>query len=358
MTMFEGWLGENVPEGILEDAAAWMALLDSDECAPADRLAFARWLAEDPMHQWGFEELSEVWARLHTLTDINHLVDHPKIVPFPDPAAAERQAFPPAERDAGGRQEWSTLAAAALVVIGACIHLVFGTPGELHKTRVGEVQDIRLEDGSRVELNAMSTVEVHIDDRRRRVELADGEAVFHVASDERPFIVETPLGTVSAVGTRFAVHANESMVEVSVIEGLVSVSASTGRTALTEYESDLLVRFTDEIALLGAGQRIELTRETQKFLTVTPDHIDEELAWRNGEVVFTERPLMSVLVEMRRYLGVPIFVGSPELNTLRISGRFQTGGVDQFLARLSDDYGIVVDREDGLTILRTQPAKR
>jgi ferric-dicitrate binding protein FerR (iron transport regulator) len=67
---------------------------------------------------------------------------------------------------------------------------------------------------------------------------------------------------------------------------------------------------------------------------------------------------MSVLVEMRRYLGVPIFVGSPELNTLRISGRFQTGGVDQFLARLSDDYGIVVDREDGLTILRTQPAKR
>lgn len=356
MSSFEGWLGENVPEGVMEDAAAWMALLDSEDCTPTERLAFARWLAEDPVHQWGFEELSEVWARLHTLTDINQLVDHPKVVPFPAPAAAEKRAFPPEE--SGGHREWSTLAAAALVVIGACIHLVFGTPAELHETQVGEYQHIVLEDGSRVELNAMSTVEVHIDDRRRQIELMNGEAVFHVKDDSRPFIVATPLGTVSAVGTEFAIHANASMVEVSVIEGLVSVAASVGHTALTEYESDLLVRFTDEIALLGAGQRIELTKESQKFLTLPPDHIDEELAWRNGEVVFTERPLMSVLVEMRRYLGTPIFVGSPELNTLRISGRFRTGDVEEFLHHLGKDYGIVVDQEDGLTILRTHAVQR
>lgn len=355
MSSFDGWLGQNVPESIMEDAAAWMALLDSEECSPTDRLAFARWLAEDPLHQWGFEELSEVWARLHTLTDINQLAEHPKVTPFPAPLAAEERAFPPAESKAS--KEWSTLAATALVVIGACIHLFFGTPSESHQTQVGEVQTIALEDGSRIELNALSSVEVHIDDRRRRIELMNGEALFHVEQDERPFVVTTPLGTVSAVGTQFAVHASASMVEVSVIEGLVSVAASTSHTALTEYESDLLVRFTDEIALLGAGQRIELTRESQKFLTMSQDHIEAELSWRNGEVVFSERPLMSVLSEMRRYLGAPIFIGDPELNTLRISGRFRTGDVDAFLAQLGDDYGIVIDRDDRLTVLRAHPPR-
>ena len=352
MSSYEGWLGENVPESVMEDAAGWMAVLDSEGCTLADRMAFTRWLAEDPLHQWGFEELSEVWARLNTLTDVNRLVDHPKVALFSVPKAAERRAFSPTE--AGGQRDWSTLAAAAVVVLGACIHLIFSTPSELHRTAVGELQNIVLEDGSRIELNAKSSVEVQIDDRRRQIDLANGEAVFHVEKDERPFVVKTPLGTVSAVGTQFAVHARASTVEVSVIEGLVSVTSSTTNTALTEFESDLLVRFSDEIALLGAGQRIELTRESQKFLTMSRTRIEDELSWRNGEVVFSEKPLMLVLLEMRRYLGTPIFVSDPELNSLRVSWRFSTNDVDSFLARLRDDYGIIIDQESGMTILRAR----
>ena len=309
MSFIDGWLGRNVPESVMREAAEWMALLDSADCTPTDRLAFARWLAEDPVHKWGFEELSEVWARLHTLSDIHPFADDPKITRFPGQAAAERRAFRVSETVPASR-EWSTLAAALLIVLGACIHFLSDTPSELHETLVGEIQTIDLEDGSRIELNALSSVEVRIDERQRQIELKDGEAVFHVQPDARPFVVSTPLATLSAVGTKFAVHVSPSIIEVSVIEGLVSVSPGTSAAAMTEYMTDLMMRFTDEIALLGAGQRIELTRETQKFLSVSADSLDEELSWRNGEVVFTERPLMSVVSEMRRYIGTRIFIGS------------------------------------------------
>ena len=77
MSSYSDWIGRNVPDVIMEDAAAWMALLDSPDCSAADRVSFARWLSEDPMHRWAFEELSEVWARLRSLTDMQELADQP-----------------------------------------------------------------------------------------------------------------------------------------------------------------------------------------------------------------------------------------------------------------------------------------
>lgn len=348
MSGFDDWLGQNIPDNIMEDAAHWMALLDSNECTPADRVAFARWLSADPLHQGGFEELSEVWARLHTLSDVPALVDHPDVIPFP--VKAENTAFhdeiPPK------RSEWSTLAASLLIAAGALAHMVFGTPADLHITEVGEIQTIDLEDGSQVELNARSTIKVQIDDRRREIHLSNGEAVFHVEEDDRPFVVRTDLATISAVGTKFSVRTSSSVVEVSVIDGLVSVAATNSGTALTEYESDLLLRFTDEIALLGAGQQMELTRESKRFTTVSTGALEDDLSWRNGEVVFLETPLITAIAEMRRYQDVSIFIGDPVLNSLRISGRFPVENADYFLTLLNENYGIEIERnEDNYVVL-------
>ena len=351
MSGFDDWLGQNIPDHILEDAARWMALLDSSDCTPADRVAFARWLSADPLHQGGFEELSEVWARLHMLSDVPAMVDHPDVIPFPVRAESTtfRDEIPPK------RSEWSTLAASLVVVAGVLAHLVFGTPADLHVTETGEIQTVELEDGSRVELNARSTIKVQIDDKRREIQLSNGEAVFHVEEDARPFVVRTDLATISAVGTKFSVRSSSSVVEVSVIDGLVSVAATNSSTALTEYESDLLLRFTDEIALLGAGQQLELTRESKRFTTVSRGVLEDDLSWRNGEVVFSETPLITAIAEMRRYHDVSIFIGDPVLNSLRISGRFPTENANYFLTSLNENYGIVIESsEDNYVVLRPQ----
>jgi transmembrane sensor len=347
MSGFDDWIGQNIPDHMMEDAASWMALLDSSNCTAADRIAFAQWLSADPLHQGAFEEMSEVWARLHTLSDVPALIDHPDVLPFPP--VAEERVF--ADEVLPVRSEWSTLAASLLVIIGSILHVGLGAPSNLHVTEVGEVQVLSLEDGSQVELNARSSITVQIDDKRREIRLSDGEAVFHVSTDQRPFIVRTDLATVSALGTKFSVRAESSRVEVSVIEGLVSVAATTTDTALTEYDSDLLMRFSDEIALLGPGQRLELTRESQRYEVVPEQEMRDELSWRNGELVFSDTPLIAALAEMRRYHGVSIIVGDPVLNSLRVSGRYPTDDAGPFLKSLEEQHGVAVDRDENRYIV-------
>lgn len=339
MSGFDDWIGQNIPDEIMEQAAGWMALLDSSQATAADRIAFAQWLSEDSLHQGAFEELSEVWARLHILSDVPSMIEHPNVIPFP--ASAQVDAF---EDEVTVRQpEWTTLVASLLLFVGVLVHIGFGTPSDLHQTKVGQVETISLEDGSSVELNALSMMKVQIDDKRREVRLTDGEAVFHVQEDERPFVVRTELAMISAVGTKFSVRSDASFVEVSVIDGLVSVAATNPGTALTEYESNLLVRFSDEIALLGAGQRLELTRESLRYQNLALATLDDDLSWRNGEIVFNDTPLLTAVAKMRRYQRVNIFIGDPVLNSLRVSGRFPTNDTQAFLAMLKDRYGIGVD---------------
>ena len=83
MSGYYDWIGQNIPDQIMEDAASWLALLDSASCTRSDRFAFVRWLNAEPLHQRAFEELSEVWARLHTLTDMPAMLDHHDVIPFP-----------------------------------------------------------------------------------------------------------------------------------------------------------------------------------------------------------------------------------------------------------------------------------
>jgi transmembrane sensor len=347
MSGIDGWLGENIPDEMMEEAASWMALLDSSGCTPADRARFAQWLSADPLHHGAFGELSEVWARLRILSDVPVLVEHPNVVPFP---VAPRERAVTNEL-APKSSEWSTLAASLLIIVGCVLHFSLRTPSDIHVTGVGEVQALSLEDGSRVELNARSSIQIQIDDKRREIRLSDGEAVFQVQTDPRPFIVRTDIATVSAVGTQFSVRADSSLVEVSVIEGLVSVAAANAGTALTEYEGDLLVRFSDEIALLGAGQRIELTRESQRYEIVAEKELDDELSWRNGEVVFTDTPLIAALAEMRRYQRLSIIVGDPVLNSLRVSGRFPTDDAAPFLLALREQHNVIAETDDNRYIV-------
>ncbi len=115
------------------------------------------------------------------------------------------------------------------------------------------------------------------------------------------------------------------------------------------------MRFSDEIALLGAGQRLELTRESQRYESVPEHAIEDALSWRNGEVVFSDTPLLAAVAEMRRYHGVSIIVGDPALNSLRVSGRFPVDDAERFLQALDSQYGISIERdESSYVVLRPE----
>ncbi|MFO6380697.1 FecR family protein, partial [Pseudomonas aeruginosa] len=91
-----------------------------------------------------------------------------------------------------------------------------------HATGKGEVRILRLVDGSEVELDAQSAIDVAYDSRERRVRLLEGSAIFRAAPragrETRPFVVESAGGSTRALGTRFLVSRNDDgSVQVGVL---------------------------------------------------------------------------------------------------------------------------------------------
>lgn len=93
-----------------------------------------------------------------------------------------------------------------------------------YATAFGERRHIALPDGSVIDLNSRSRVRIEFAHRQRRVELAEGEALFTVEHDAgRPFTVETGNGQVTVTGTRFDVRRDADGTRIAVAQGSVKV---------------------------------------------------------------------------------------------------------------------------------------
>jgi transmembrane sensor len=90
------------------------------------------------------------------------------------------------------------------------------------RTATGEQRTLRLADGTLINLNTHSAVDVRFDEaapgraagRRDLVETAHGDA--------RPFIVETREGSMRALGTRFLVKREAEGTRLSVLQSAVA----------------------------------------------------------------------------------------------------------------------------------------
>src|SRR5690606_11580505 len=79
-----------------------------------------------------------------------------------------------------------------------------------YRTATGEQRRSVLADGTQLQLNTASAVDVAYDANSRRLVLREGEILITTAPDPagRPFFVQTPQGIVQALGTRFSVRSD------------------------------------------------------------------------------------------------------------------------------------------------------
>jgi transmembrane sensor len=316
-------------ERIEEEASLWAARIEGGALNDRDRAELSAWLAANPEHRRVLGCYCELSAKLDAQLNrggglVRSSCDEAEdgnqdggrcAVSATLPSGGD--SAPPSNNTTASRRWRATagalLAAAAVVVF---VVVLAGRPREI-ATRTAERQTIALDDGSRVELNARTSLAVDLRRGERRVRLVRGEAWFAVAKDPmRPFVVETPAGVVRVTGTEFDVRAAKGeRVEVTVLSGTVRVRASGGAAA-------------DEA--VTPGRQAVMSGGQVEVRALSEGATQDAVAWRKGQTVFDNTPLGEAIERFAAYHARTIIV-DPAAADLRLGGRFSLDDLDGLL---------------------------
>lgn len=155
----------------------------------------------------------------------------------------------------------------------------------------GKGQQVMLPDGSRVWLNAESTLDypARFTGGARKLTLL-GEAYFEVAPDKAmPFVVLLKDGTeITVLGTHFSVRAYKGEAsKVSLLEGGVRVGKGRSVCVLNRLEQ----------ATIAAGGKIDKS--------VVPDSLGA-ISWKNGTLTFANADIHTFTREISRAYNIDI----------------------------------------------------
>lgn len=179
---------------------------------------------------------------------------------------------------------------------------------------LAKVDNIELPDGSKVTVNAQSTVKYNTEswNEDRRV-LLQGEAFFDVKKGSK-FIVETGAGSIEVLGTSFNVYERKDMLSVQCETGRVMVRADGKQTILTPQQAVTVVD--------GFHDFKERVNETNKRST-----------WRSGLFVYESRPLGEVAAELERQFDVRIQLDN-EMKARLYNGSFMRSDLNDALTEV------------------------
>jgi len=165
------------------------------------------------------------------------------------------------------------------------------------ETPRGGTYQVRLPDGTKVWLNAASTLRFPSSFARlvnRRVELLSGEAYFEVAKDKKhPFIVQTDQQEVEVLGTHFNVnsYADELSTKTTLLEGSVRISQLEKNGAKGKSE------------ILKPNKQAILLDHTLKVIDAD---IDSDIAWKNQKFVFKGEDIKSIMRKLSRWYDIEV----------------------------------------------------
>jgi transmembrane sensor len=217
---------------------------------------------------------------------------------------------------------------------------------ERYTTDVAQQTAEILADGSTVTLGGDSRLSVHFDERARRVVLERGEAFFDVAKDaSRPFTVRVVDSEVRAVGTAFNINKRDQAVTVSVVEGVVDVTRSSGPTARTTGAV--------QKARLQRGQELVYDRSGHIWATRDQVALEQVVAWRNGRLAFVNERLDRVLQDINRYSKRRLVLGDNSLAGLRFTGTVFSTDIQGWLEGLEQAFNVrSLNVDDSIVLLK------
>lgn len=177
-------------------------------------------------------------------------------------------------------------------------------------TPKGGQYQITLPDGTKAWLNAESSIKYpsRFINNERRVEVS-GEVYFEVSKNAKmPFIVISAGQKVEVLGTHFNINSyeGEGAVKTTLLEGSVRVSKNHSTSHVISTEVEQSVRSSPLISvILSPDQQSTIAPEIDNIIvdTVDPESV---IAWKNGDFVFKDEALGSIMRKISRWYNVEI----------------------------------------------------
>ncbi|MEG0859773.1 MAG: FecR family protein [Pseudomonas sp.] len=286
---------------ILDQAIQWLVKLESSQHAPQMCVACLAWRQANPQHEATWQALQEAQT---CFTQAREL---------PSGVAINTLGNP----DRRNALKTFTLGLLGLGMAGGTVQQ---SPWRIsladYSTGIGELRRVELADGTELQLNSKSAVDVYFNQTERLIALREGQVYVKSGHDplQRTLCVSTAQARFQALGTTFDVCQENGHTRLSVDQGTVAILAP-GR-ALARAEAG-------EQFLIDASGPQRLDRPTF-----------DGSAWIRGLLITHNMPLLQLADTLARQRTG--WVGcDPAVAGLKISGVFQLDNTDNALRTLT-----------------------
>jgi transmembrane sensor len=319
-----------------------------DQLTDAERVELNTLLQENQEYRDQRELLKEYWEKDKGEYEANTAmfkkvmekikVDHPHTgLPLTEPAPLHKIS----------RGAWYSVAAAALLTIGATTYLFRSAHNNktaialrwLQKTTHPTQKDqLTLSDGTVVTLNSATTIKYpdHFGDSTREIYL-EGEAYFDVSKDPlHPFIIHTDKMNIRVLGTSFNVksYQSEPLGEASLINGSIEVT-------LNDRPSDRIILKPKEKLIVQNNGTMKKTVNPDPSTSDTTVHKTTrysltnltyfhntaatvvETSWVENKLVFSEKDFIDLSGQLERWYGVHIRFANDRVKHYNFTGFFE-----------------------------------
>ena len=301
------------------------------------------WLLNHPEKREAIQEARQLLEELYFQEDLPTEASRQRVWQqiLAANAGLEEEDEEQADTEASGLsfRYWRGVAATlvgAIVAVGLLLYYLNRPQDQHHQTGFAEVKSLVLPDGSKVMLNANSSLRVS--DRWRpgqpREVWLSGEAFFSVAHtpDHQKFVVHASEAVnVEVLGTEFNVYGRDKSTRVILTSGKVQLNIQEAGSV--------------QQVLMQPGEVVELVKEAESYTRTRKETNPEKFtAWTERKIMFDNTPVAEMIAVLKDTYGLEVTVEDPALLEKRLWGSAPLGDVGEVLTALEKAFNWKITR--------------
>ncbi|MGZ0716932.1 FecR domain-containing protein [Pseudomonas palleroniana] len=300
----------NFSTHVAEQAVHWLMEMQQGGLNPRQHAAWQQWLAAHSEHRRAWEHMQRVNQRLRGM---------------PSPLAHAALNAPKSNSRRQALKLLLILGAGSAAAWGLRQQHILPPLSADYRSPVGQRRKMQLADGSQLQLNTGSAVDVHMDSQQRSIRLLDGEMLLTARAGHSPLHVLTSQGLLSSQAARLNVRQFNDHTQLAVLDGHVEI--------MPDHYSGLPL-------IVEASRQVNFTRKGWD----TPRPVDANSgAWADGMLMAAHMRLEDFLSELGRYRRGQLHC-DPQVANLLLSGSYPLDDSERILDLLEVSLPVKVRR--------------